>query len=474
MTVLAVVVIDTSAWSLIVRSWQGHVDVETADSQALVSGFSFPDRASLIGSVDNGQVWNPRSATSIMLVVRQETVERDVPRLDVEAGRVHRHIWSNRAALVEVAAHHQADWIVWPHSLAETLGEGFTELPKLVMQASYEERAFDIGTYSHFLPMSDARLEQLRGALKRHLSQVRRTPFDRIATLQAQEFREVLGAGAKGAAGVELYRHLQVDNGMFRYHAQADRLPTALDLDVRRLAIFSPHPDDAQIGMGAMIMDQAARPSAQTLVFDMTSGNHASVAAADVLEHPDPDPMLVQQVIGSPEAIQRPAFRTAVRHHESRTALGYLDPAAKLESLDLPFYDNGYEPTAQDVARIDEVLDQLLRPGSDGLVIAVPTPDDAHRCHRQTTALVLDRLARLSRTRKLAVHVLLYRTPWSGHANGFLIAGGGLKSVGLIAGERLGAKGAHGLQLVESLGLAGKGAFRAVISEPRRHKPSNN
>ena len=171
--------------------------------------------------------------------------------------------------------------------------------------------------------------------------------------------------------------------------------PVAIPIP-RRLILFSPHPDDIAISMGAFAA--WASPHVPATIVLMTDGSEAQLPEHVLQTHIDHNATVRQkQRIRGMIRVQE-AKREAVSlgfdsnivhllHRQSwflqhRTPAAYMNPDWTLRDV------NGFEPGPVDEHAISEIRD-IIGSGS-GIICAVPDPNDRLTMHRMTTQLVAE------------------------------------------------------------------------------------
>jgi LmbE family N-acetylglucosaminyl deacetylase len=163
-----------------------------------------------------------------------------------------------------------------------------------------------------------------------------------------------------------------------------------------RLILFSPHPDDVAISMGAFAA--WAAPRVPVTIVLMTDGSEAQL----------PDHVLQPHIDHNATAAQKQRTRGMIRVQEAKreaTALGFdanavhlLErqswflqhrTAAEYMNADLSLrHVNGFLPGPVDENAVSEIRD-IIGSGS-GIICAVPDPHDRLAMHRITTQLVAE------------------------------------------------------------------------------------
>ncbi|MBI4613976.1 MAG: 6-phosphogluconolactonase [Planctomycetes bacterium] len=156
---------------------------------------------------------------------------------------------------------------------------------------------------------------------------------------------------------------------------QADDLPGDL-----RVAVVSPHPDDASIGCGGLLSLLAQR---QVTVLSFASGHRADIPG------------------------KTRSGRIRLRRRELEEECRIL--GAELRLLDLAFYDDDYAFRSDDVRRVADVLAEL----EAGWILS-PTPKDRHPAHRTSALLTLEAVRRLFEDgrRSDPIEFWEYEGPW--------------------------------------------------------------
>jgi len=163
-----------------------------------------------------------------------------------------------------------------------------------------------------------------------------------------------------------------------------------------RLILFSPHPDDIAISMGALAAWAAPRVSV-TIVL-MTDGSEAQLPGHVLEPHVDHNATVGEKqrargMIRVQEAKREAmalGFDSNVVHLLERqswflrhqTPGDYMNPDLSLRDV------NGFVPGPVDDNAVAEIRD-IIGPGS-GIICAVPDPNDRLAMHRITTQLVAE------------------------------------------------------------------------------------
>ncbi len=248
-----------------------------------------------------------------------------------------------------------------------------------------------------------------------HLSQSKRTDFPGIIEAMAEAF--------EGAEAFEW-----------------DECQSMEDFDA--LIIAAPHPDDAEIGAGALIAT-LENTSTQVIVWNLAAGHRALMEGQDLSGGAHYSQSLMKKVPGS-GAITDPAVKREIRAEESFHALHYLNGQITVRQLDLPFYEApGYQTGADDASPLNEELSQLQ---DKKILILAPYPKDEHPAHRMS-AYLIEQVA----MEHPNVTMGYYRTPWSDYYNLYLYGQSGSKLGALVGTERLAGKGERAYSL-EQLG----------------------
>jgi LmbE family N-acetylglucosaminyl deacetylase len=163
-----------------------------------------------------------------------------------------------------------------------------------------------------------------------------------------------------------------------------------------RLILFSPHPDDIAISMGALAAWAAPRVPA-TIVL-MTDGSEAQLPGHVLQPHIDRNATVGEKQRARGMMRVQEAMREAVTlgfdnnvvhlldrqswFLQHRTPARYMNPDGTLRDV------NGFDPGPVDENAIAEIRD-IIGSGS-GIICAVPDPNDRLTMHRITTHLVAE------------------------------------------------------------------------------------
>jgi LmbE family N-acetylglucosaminyl deacetylase len=169
--------------------------------------------------------------------------------------------------------------------------------------------------------------------------------------------------------------------------------PIAISIP-RRLILFSPHPDDIAISIGALAA--WAAPRVPVTIVLMTDGSEAQLPEHVLQPHIDCNATVGEKQRARGMMRVQEATREAVTlgfdsnivhllHRQSwflrhRTPAGYMNPDRSLRDV------NGFVPGPVDKHAIAEIRD-IIGSGS-GIICAVPDPNDQLTMHRMTTQLV--------------------------------------------------------------------------------------
>lgn len=201
----------------------------------------------------------------------------------------------------------------------------------------------------------------------------------------------------------------------------------------RRVVVFSPHPDDDVISMGATLR-KLCRQGHEVHTVYQTSGNiavfdHDALRFADFVSEfnaifglaPEQTTMIDEHIeqflrnkapaaVDSPEVQQ---IKALIRKTEAITAAGFCGvPRERCHFLDMPFYQTGTvrkKPVGeQDVQAVLGVL-EALRPE---IVFAAGDLSDPHGTHRMCLEAVFRAMARYVAAGHPRPKVWLYRGAW--------------------------------------------------------------
>jgi len=197
----------------------------------------------------------------------------------------------------------------------------------------------------------------------------------------------------------------------------------------RKVLIFSPHPDDDVISMGATLR-RLVEHGHDVHVAYQTSGNiavfdHAALRQAEFVEQfnaifslPAADIARIKQFLrakkpGQVDSDEVQAIKTLIRKIEAVSAAGFCGvPAANCHFLNLPFYQTG-EVRKLPISKKDVAgsLDILRQVGPD-MVFAAGDLSDPHGTHRMCLQAVLAALREYEGAIGHMPAVWLYRGAW--------------------------------------------------------------
>lgn len=217
--------------------------------------------------------------------------------------------------------------------------------------------------------------------------------------------------------------------------------------------IISPHPDDAEISMGALIQ-HLGKENIPTYVFNGTSGHRAVIQKEAVLSHLYlPDDILEQAKAEVSDVITSSALKSRIRECESLGALSFLNKNISVHQLRLPFYDHARGKFSfEDYRKVDEALYRHINKGKKTFFF-LPYPLDSQKTHRKVYRLFMTRICNFYRKNPDAqIVIAFYPTPWTGHWNMYDYSyNQGSKLAAISGGELLVGSGKIGLK-PETLG----------------------
>ena len=228
-----------------------------------------------------------------------------------------------------------------------------------------------------------------------------------------------------------LIKPSQKKNNKFIKHSIFSFKKTDLVLSI------SPHPDDSEIGIGGLMM-HLAKEKIPLVVLNATSGNRAKISTEDALQHFELNPQHKEDLSDlTTDWVEDKVLKSKIRACESEMAVSYLYPSAKVQSLNLPFYEKGsFSETDRSI--IDKALIQHLQ-HTPRLIDFMPHPNDQHPTHQKTHQIFKERiLYLLKKMPHLEVFLAYYSTPWTGQWNLYdYSAKNGSKLSALIGAEQL-------------------------------------
>lgn len=158
----------------------------------------------------------------------------------------------------------------------------------------------------------------------------------------------------------------------------------------RRIVCMSGHPDDSAIALGATL-SQLVRFGNEVTTFVATTGHRAEIPGCDTAES-----------------------RKRRRHDEAEAEAAIL--GTRNIHLELPLYETSIV-TDEDVSKIARYLAETRAE-----TVFIPSPNDAHKTHRQVAYATLLALKQMLAKSDPAAHqsfeVLYYEAPWGPFAHG--------------------------------------------------------
>lgn len=185
-----------------------------------------------------------------------------------------------------------------------------------------------------------------------------------------------------------------------------------------QVIIISPHPDDAEISMGALIQ-HLGKENITTHVLNATSGHRAVIQKEAVLSHLYlPDDILEQAKAEVSNVITSSALKSRIRECESLGALSFLNKNISVHQLRLPFYDHARGKFGvEDRRKVDDALYRYVEKGKKTFFF-LPYPQDSQHTHRKIYRLFMHRISNYYRKNPNAqIVIAFYPTPWTGHWN---------------------------------------------------------
>jgi len=320
----------------------------------------------------------------------------------------------------------------------------FTPSPTVAHPISYIAIVYDTHSLTRkiLIPLSAPNLEKKVKALtKFHHSQVARSPYGDIIRAMGHYYQPPLDT----RSSMEAYELIQLfpkeERAVLPGPARFDEL-----LQTAQLTVIAPHPDDAEIGVGGMLV---GLPEAKHIsIINATSGARALMYQAELLPHIESYPSNIQRKIleSSTQELTNYPLKACIRAEESKKALQFLHRNISMHHTSLPFYHSptntlGEEDIRLGLELIESSLLQKKNSPHSPILLFMPHPLDGHLTHRLTTRLFYQCGQRLAAKGQM-VYVAYYQTPWSGAWNLF--------HYGESTGHRLGAL--IGLELLAGTG----------------------
>lgn len=210
---------------------------------------------------------------------------------------------------------------------------------------------------------------------------------------------------------------------------------------------IAPHPDDIEIGSGALV-SFLGHANIPVVTVNATSGNRALIKKRDLLKHPYlPKELLTKITESTSDYIEDKSIKGKTRELESKGALTFLNPKSKFYQLNLPFYENKIV-SDEDREKVDLLFEDTIQNPSR-LIILLPHPIDQHKTHRQTHELFKERIIHyLKNHPNQEVILAYYSTPWTGSWNLYDYSSShGSKLSALIGAEQLVGNGQEAIDL---------------------------
>ena len=304
-------------------------------------------------------------------------------------------------------------------------------------------------TFNLLLPLSEEDVRQKAYALSNfHRSQTERTPFDLIVSELAAESQ------------AEAYSLNRLESGAL--------IPFKTSIEhyfdkTESVIVIAPHPDDAEIGAGALL-HKLGRDGIHTAVLNATTGHRAHITKQSIQEHPALPKKLAEEISDvKSEMIKDRSLKAKIRSHESANAIAYLNKRAIFKSLALPFYNAPNYASSKEVKElINQAFSEVVHTSSKKIIFFLPDPSDAHRCHRATTELFLEQIASFKEKNPIYdIYVGLYHTPWTGAWNLYSYSSNRGSRLAAIVGSELLA--GHGESPIELKQLGGTLAERFFV-----------
>lgn len=313
------------------------------------------------------------------------------------------------------------------------------------------------------LPLTKLTLDRKIEALKRfHQSQVKRTPFDVIIRSLAEISTVEIDHKSFPSEFYYVKKFKVQKNGSVTLSAIQNSLLTPRDLPIQKkpkslkklqlggddlIIAVAPHPDDAEIGLGALL-HEAGKQHIQSIVLNATSGSRAQISRSDLLNSSTlPEQILSEVRKCSKDQIENLQLKKNIRASESTQAIEYLNSRCTVQFLNLPFYHaKGYEFGNEDKHAVDEALDTYLSQKDGDIYVFLPRKNDEHIAHRQTTKLFTERVKHYFKSHpEKSIYLAFYTTPWTGEWNLYFYNDHQGSALAALSGsERLLKKGAKG------------------------------
>ncbi len=373
-----------------------------------------------------------------------------VERLIENGSTVKEHTFQEEHVLTNLLETFKPDLILLPfsykrHSSITVIKEFAKTQAVLAIFYSLSHHNFNL-----LLPLSENEILQKAYALSNfHRSQTERTPFDLIVSELAIEHQ------------AEAYSLNRLEHKALT--------PFKTDIEhcfdkTGSVIIIAPHPDDAEIGVGALI-NKLKNRDVHTAVLNATTGHRAHITTASMKEHPALPKNLLKEISDiSSDLIENNAVKAKIRCCESKSALAYLNKEVIFKNLALPFYDApNYMKSEEDKRIIDQAFRKVVHSSLKKVTFFLPDPSDAHRCHRATTELFLEQIVAFKQMNPIYdIYVGFYHTPWTGPWNLYNYSKKRGSRLAAIVGTEL--LSGHGQEPLEAKSLGGHFAERFFIS----------
>lgn len=304
------------------------------------------------------------------------------------------------------------------------------------------------------LPLTKKELDIKINALKKfHLSQIKRSYFDLMIYEKAKVVHpqpHFIESFTFSAFSEEENKFISFPSST--YIVKRNRKTTKYKNDSTftfekndLVLAIAPHPDDIEIGMGALVK-HLGDEGIPLIIANATSGNRSLIKKEDVVTHPHLSSELLSEIRSIDfKFIEDKKIKGVIREIESRKALSFLNPSAIFCQLNLPFYEN-LESGEEDRIKIDEFLQKYIQKPSR-LILFLPHPIDQHKTHRQTHILFKERITLFSKKHpEIPLILAYYTTPWTGYWNLYDYSKlSGSKLSALIGAEQLAGNGEQSL-----------------------------
>ena len=321
-----------------------------------------------------------------------------------------------------------------------------------------------------YLPITKAELREKADVIKSfHFTQTNRTQFDQIAfemgkisnTYSSYNEAYVFSKLEKIAGQVTL----KPLNG--NTYIQKDYCPTGKKAKKECLfsfkpsdsvVIVAPHPDDAEIGAGALIR-HLGKLNIPTSVFNATPGHHCTISKNDVLKHPFlPQEIIESAIVEKSNYITSQTLKSKIREYESFEALTKLNSSVAVQSLSMPFYEHPEATISNEDQQTVEHAIKTQLDSHERTIVFLPHPNDAHQTHKSTHKVFKEYICQYYEQHPDSeIIVAYYYTPWTGYWNLYDYSfSQGTKLSALVGSERLYGSGEVSLKPEELGGSRAK------------------